>query len=886
MKKNKFLLAALLFALVSCGANSGTSVTPMPSINLDTYVNEGKNTGSLGSFNLIGPSDESVVSEVKEFSWGESTNAESYTIEICSHPDFISGLSTVDYYSKENIKATSFAVYSQFAFKNTTYYWRVTAKNTGSTKQCENVFTFFLQADEVEEYKFDLGEADDWKLHPTGSYADVFVENNNFFENNEKSVRISFKKEDTSQGIPTSDGWIVVTKTIEKNIYGTDALYFKCFYAGQESSIFIRLIDRDNEFWVCPIQISRNAKQTVVMKFEDFTQRKGDVVVANQEFDYERIKYLEVVFEKTFGDGVFLMSDVKAIKFSNYKDLFLEKVNFANYDSSRYTYENYNFEYVTKENELELNYYGNTDGGHQKINGYGFIKLNLGACLYGGDAIKVSVKYSGSAGSGANALLRIYEEDTDRWSYKIPFTSLTKDEYRTLVIPFRAFAKSAIQGDGKRQFYYIINLQFGLEKMYGTGTLSFKDFEVVKTKDYSSETVRVVGDDGLIEDFSSYEFNSDMFKIWTVSDSNKDEYMDLNTTSKVIGDNNRVCGTFEYKCDMEAAMYYLPVECKNNDYKSISMWLCDQSLKDSRDEAIHVTNWNPETIIYVRLVTGEIYAYADIKQLSPIWHEYNFPFEDFVLTNPNDIKGGMSPFTPEYISHVGIAFQYYYKKADGKTPMPMYTDDNPVLIDNICFTEETEYRQTLLQKLVTKDSSNFAYVDDFESYASDAEVLNSWAYSTTYGYEQRELSSDVSSLGGSKSLKMQFKGKEASPAYFIGPSVDSSISSKAFIIHLKSDVAPTVYINIYTMTDGKENKYRVTLTDVRTSWCKYAIGINKFLREDSQSLGMNDIKNVSRISIGMDYYGNGELHYVYVDNIYFDMNYTSYPSSLAPTVID
>ena len=333
MKKIKLILLPLLIGMTACqSANVKT-------IDLDEIGKASEKSTSLGSFNLGTPTDKMIVESVQEFTWEESANAETYTLEICSSDMFISNVDTIDYYQRANITSTSFKINSNFAFKETNYYWRVTAKNSKEEKQCNSVQSFYVKAPAVEEVEFDLGETDDWNLHPLGSYADILVNNTNFFGEQEKTLKISFKEEYTHRGNEESDGWIVVTKTLEKSIYGTDALYFNCFYAGQDSTIKIRLVDRDNEYWECLTQISLNAKQSIILKFSDFVQRTGDVIVANQTFDYERIKYMEVVFERTFGDGVFLISGMKAIKFDNYRDLFISKLNFNDYDETKYTYE-------------------------------------------------------------------------------------------------------------------------------------------------------------------------------------------------------------------------------------------------------------------------------------------------------------------------------------------------------------------------------------------------------------------------------------------------------------------------------------------------------------------------------------------------------------------
>lgn len=885
MKKNRLILLGFILALTSCGAQTPTIVGN--EINIDDFVNSSQNTGNLSEFHLEDPLNDVILENVSIFRWSASQNAETYTLEISSSDRFISNVDTVDYYKRDNIVTTSFTINSSFTFKEQMYYWRVTAKNTSHTRECDEVFRFYVKAPAVEEVHFDLGETDDWNLHPLGSYADVTVDNSNFFGNNEKTLRISFKTEDTNQGKPESDGWIVVTRTIEKSVYGTDALYFNSFYAGQDATIIIRLVDRDNEYWYCPIQVSTNAKQNVILKFSDFVQRTGDVTVANTIFDYERIKYLEVVFERTFGDGVFLMSGMKAIKFDNYREYFIEKINFNEYDPSLFVTDAYEFDYMIHDDyELEMDYYGTNSLGKPKINGYGFVKLNVNRYMFSGNAVKISLRYEGNAGS--NALLRVYEEDTDRWSFKIPFTSLKTDEYTTLIIPYKAFAKSQTTGDGKRQFYYIINLQFGLEGIYSTGKLFWKDFEVVdiNSEEYQRDTVRQVASDGLIENFNDYEFNSDMYFIWTQSQNNKDEYMTLNTKSKT-GSNNPQCGQFEYKSDMEAALYYLPIKAEGN-YSSLSIWMRDASVKSGDDRVSGLTEFSPDVGIYIRLVTGEIYVYQ-IKKLARAWYEYDIPFDEFTLTNDNELHAPAQPITAQGMTHVGFSFYFAYFDTDGK-PLPLYSQSNPVLVDNIYLTNYLTHRQIAKDRIVVMDSNTkLAVVDDFELYENNNDMLDFWSDGRNYEYQNKELSDDVSSQGGHHSLKLQYMTRENSPSYYISPAMDPSVSCRCFKFDLKSEHTSTVYLNFYTTTSGQEAQYRLTLSNVGNEWTEYIVGFGniKNLSNDELSFNLNYIPFITRISFGVTSYATQTptLSNIFIDNLIFTANYTSY-STFIKNVID
>ena len=879
--KKRILLLALLFGLTACPSNT-TKVTPQETVDIKDYAET--NTGVLGDFHLLGPGDGLVLENAHEFSWEASENAEKYTLEISSSEYFISDVDSVDYYKAQNIYATSFRITSEFEFKDTTYYWRVFAHNASGTKESIEEFDFFIKAPEVEEVNFDLGEADDWTLHPLGSYADISMDNNNFFKNDQKSLCIQFKKEDVNQGKPESDGWIIATKTIEKSIYGTDALFFNMYYSGQQADVVIRLVDRDNEYWYCPALISNNAKQSVILKFSDFIQRTRDVTVGNMVFDYERIKYLEIVFEKSFGDGVFFLSGMKAIKFSNYRNFFLDTLNFDEYDESYVTYDTYQYDYTMSGTELVLNHYNTASDGHNKINGYGFFKLNVDRYFVSGDAIRVKIKTTGS--SGSNVIIRLYEEDTDRWSYKIPYKTLS-DEYQEIIIPYGAWAASSLMGDGRRQFYYMLNLQFGCEGQYGTGTIYFKDFEIITLRDVVPASTRVVASDGMIEDFNNYTYNADMFMIWEHTTDNKDEYMNLNTANKIGGPANPYCGQFEYKSDMMEAMYYLPVSASGS-FDGFSIWMKDGSVKPGESKVDHVTNWSPQVRLLIRLKTNEIYQYV-INPLPTIWNEYNVKFEDFTITNNDELLVPANPIEPERISHIGFAFQYYYYDASGRA-MPMYSMQNPVYVDNIKLINDATTEVVAKDKVITMED-NISKFDDFEDYSSDDDVMEVWSNAKSYEYQQIKISNDVSSEGGNHSVAFQFKSRNESPSYAMSPAVSKDVLAKAVRFSAKCEVPATIYFNIYLKIGSSTQQYRATVTAADV-WTEYTIGFelkatNFVVIEGTQgrSLISRDMPLIQKVTFGVVYSGESTatLHDLLIDNFEFD-NSLSYSVNTVRTI--
>ena len=79
------------------------------------------------------------------------------------------------------------------------------------------------------------------------------------------------------------------------------------------------------------------------MKYDEFELRTAGTNIMNRVFDWQHIRYFEIVFERTFGDGVCLFSDIKAVRFEDYKDMFVDKMDFRMSDPKDWTYENYDF---------------------------------------------------------------------------------------------------------------------------------------------------------------------------------------------------------------------------------------------------------------------------------------------------------------------------------------------------------------------------------------------------------------------------------------------------------------------------------------------------------------------------------------------------------------
>ena len=462
--------------------------------------------GEIGDFSAVSPKDNAVTLTVPVFSWTAATKAETYTLEIASTEEFDAEDKT--YFKKTGITTTSFTIGAALKTKNKTYYWRVSAVNSDNVKLfSDGVQSFYYQANMQEEVPIEIAYADEWTVHEVGSKATVAIDKKDFFGNGKDSLTVKFDEEDTNQGegFEESDGWIVVTHSHETEFYGVDAFYFNFYYAGNDSEILFRVVDEDNEYWNAPIKLANNAKQTIIIRFDEFTLRtKGGTPIQNQVFDYNYIKSFELVFEKSFGDGIAYFSDLRAINYDKYSDLFISSFDFNNY-KDEFTFENYNFGTSVSDDGASLTYSFSGQPNEQNergIQGYGFVKMGVNKLFAKGDAIALNLSLTNPQNfKSGTVLIRIVEEDGDRWVYSQ--NASTVPASGKLVIPYSAFTLSEFKGDGFRQFYYIKTLQVGVSNVYSGGAVTISNMRVATLEDEIDDLYKgSVSATGVIEDFN------------------------------------------------------------------------------------------------------------------------------------------------------------------------------------------------------------------------------------------------------------------------------------------------------------------------------------------------------------------------------------------------
>jgi len=868
MRKSKLLLAGVLLSLALTGCDGITSSYEANSFNQSDSV------GTPGMFSLLTPGSGVTLTEIPTFEWTASENATYYTLEIASTSSFASNDDTAVYYKHDYIAATSYVISANLSQKNVTYYWKATAHCGSKTTLCSNVFTFILASIDHDEVDFPLGDTSDWSVHESGAPVGLSIDTSDFFDNGKESLAMKFEKEDTK-----SIGWIVITKTIELDTYGTDALYLRFFYSGDDATAYVRLRDNDDEFWRHKIDLANNSKQICIMPFNEFTQDTELVTVNNRTFDYYHIKYMEIVFEQTWGDGACLVSDIKTIKKSNYSNLFIDKLNFKDYPTADWKWENgYNFgSDISEDGSSYTLHYDQTANTLNDVGmsskGYGFTKIYVNRFFDTGDMVKLEAKYSGA--TGGNMGFRLEEEDGDYWYYLQPFSSLSTDVFTTIYIPFEAFGATYLGGNGRREFSFILQLQFGLTNMYGSGTLTFQNVEIVTKSEQTSIATgnRVVDSNGIIDNFDSYRTAAEPFYQWNLSTSNKDEFITLDS-AHALGLGNLNCAKLAYKADMIAASYSLGLTIAESDATSLSIWLKDASVKSDNSVFSYLDDVRANCLISLVTSSGSLFTYQ-IKAVPKVWTDFAIPFSSFSGSSTEVL-------TATSISKLTLALSYVYFTSDG-VAYPTYMMSNPVYVDNIRLTSSSALTETAKEKSISADSSDpsKATIENGESYSNTTDVLGVWGYGNTNPSNNLELSNEVSSNGGAHSLKMNYQSY-SSVSYAIPTTVDSSIAStmkpKGIVVDLKGDGKATVYINLYLLVNGTTMLVRKTIesSELSSAWTRYAIGFGQFVdyvSPSGASVTVNNIAYLYQVTFGIvnaDYSSSA----IYMDNLRLDNSIT------------
>ena len=430
-----------------------------------------------------------------------------------------------------------------------------------------------------------------------------------------------------------------------------------------------------------------------------------------------------------------------------------------------------------------------------------------------------------------------------------------------------------MSGDGAKQFYFIQKLNIGLANNYASGTLSIKDVEVIKISDIVESRKRVVSNDGLIENFDNYNIYTEIYYYWEQSVVNKDEAMKLDTIHKTGGKANAYCAEFDYKADMEQAVYQLYMDASNVDVNknAFSIWLKDDTPKPDNPTFAYLNEDDiaAELTIQLTMESGEWYRYI-IPKVGKEWQNYTILFSDFFLENEASLFDEPEPLQVNKIVHMAFGFKYLFYDEEGHH-IPTYAIANPVYLDEIRFVNASESSIVELGGAIKPDTDDPTKitVETMESYLTDNDIFENWSYGSVLDYNSMTLGDDVSSIGGSKSMKMHYKGYN-SVSYVRNTQFHRSVTAKGFSIDIKGDgVVGTIYLNLNWRSGTTLYKMRYELKGANPVWTHYEIGFELFkdIGGTNKTITQEYAKDIESISFGIVTSNNNTESDIYVDNI-------------------
>ena len=192
------------------------------------------------------------------------------------------------------------------------------------------------------------------------------------------------------------------------------------------------------------------------------------------------------------------------------------------------------------------------------------------------------------------------------------------------------------------------------------------------------------------------------------------------------------------------------------------------------------------------------------------------------------------------------------------------------------FTNASETKITKLENEL-HPVDGITTIDTFE-YESNNQLLAHWMPLNGLEYEHIELSDEVSSQGGSHSMKLDYKGI-TSPSYATYPTFGNDVKAKALQFDFKGDGVATLYINLYVRSGTTLKQYRHTINSLSNVWNHYVIGLDKTLfaplTSGDSALTIDSIRSIQRITFGI-VGTSSNVSSIYVDNIKADSTVKSF----------
>ena len=154
-----------------------------------------------------------------------------------------------------------------------------------------------------------------------------------------------------------------------------------------------------------------------------------------------------------------------------------------------------------------------------------------------------------------------------------------------------------------------------------------------------------------------------------------------------------------------------------------------------------------------------------------------------------------------------------------------------------------------------------------EAYENSDAIFGWWSYGSVKEYNLMELSDDVSSEGGTQSIKMHYQGSD-SISYYRATLFARSVQARGISLDIKGDGKCIIYLNLNWRNGSTLYKLRYEIRNVPTTWTHYELGVSLFkdINGSNKTVSLDTAKNIESISFGI-VNGDSSASDIYVDNM-------------------
>ena len=165
------------------------------------------------------------------------------------------------------------------------------------------------------------------------------------------------------------------------------------------------------------------------------------------------------------------------------------------------------------------------------------------------------------------------------------------------------------------------------------------------------------------------------------------------------------------------------------------------------------------------------------------------------------------------------------------------------------------------------DNPDLVTIETMEDYLTSEDIFGYWSYGSYKEYNLMELSNEVSSVGGTHSIRMHYQGAD-SISYHRATLFARSVKARGISLDIKGDGKCTVYLNLNWRNGSSLLKLRYELKNIPTTWTHYELGASLFrdINGSNKTVMLDTMKNIESISFGI-VNSDGTASDIYIDNM-------------------